>query len=73
MYRDTRSTFLATPNAVPLPCTAQAMFSLGRLRQWRAIDLNEAGALSAPNWLSLQLGVVESVAGTHALALHKEK
>lgn len=73
MYRDTLGTFLTSPNAVPVPRAARAMFWLGRLRQWRAIDLDSGAGGATTNWLSLQLGVVESVAGTHALALHKEQ
>ncbi|WP_172966138.1 hypothetical protein [Cupriavidus pauculus] len=73
MYRDTLTVFMTTPAAVPVPRAARAMFWLGRLRQWRAIELNRTETCPAPNWLSLQLGVVESLAGTHALALHKEQ
>jgi hypothetical protein len=40
IYRDTLSAFLVAPNAMPLPRAARAMFWLGRLRQWRAIDLS---------------------------------
>lgn len=73
MYRDTLATFTATPSAVPVPRAARAIFWLGRLRQWRAIDQDNGDTNPTPNWLSLQLGVVESLAGTHALALHKEQ
>jgi len=73
MYRDTLSAFLATPGAVPVPRAARAMFWLGRLRQWRAIDLHGTETCSTTNWLSLQLGVIESIAGTHALTLYKEQ
>lgn len=73
IHRDTLTTFLATPAAVPLPRAARAMYWLGRLRQWRAIDLNGGETFPTTNWLSLQLGVVEGLAGTHALALHKEQ
>lgn len=73
IYRDTLSAFLVTPNAMPLPRAARAMFWLGRLRQWRAIDLSGDETCPSPNVTSLQLGVIESIAGTHALALHKEK
>ena len=73
MYRETLTEFLAAPNAVPLPRAARAMFWLGRLRQWRAIELDSGTTCSSTNWLSLQLGVVESVAATHALAIHKEQ
>jgi hypothetical protein len=73
MYRDTLSSFLATPSAVPVPRAARAMFWLGRLRQWRSIDLHDTETCSTTNWLSLQLGVIESIAGTHALALYKEQ
>lgn len=73
MYRDTLTLFMATPSVVPVPRAARAMFWLGRLRQWRAIDLNIGDVFPETNWLSLQLGVVESLAGTHALALHKEQ
>ncbi|RLK33508.1 hypothetical protein [Cupriavidus plantarum] len=73
MYRDTLAAFLATPQTLPLPRAARAMYWLGRLRQWRAIDLSGGDILPATNWLSLQLGVVEALAGTHALAMHKEQ
>ncbi|UBM07395.1 hypothetical protein [Cupriavidus metallidurans] len=73
MYQNTLSAFLVAPNAMPLPRAARAMFWLGRLRQWRAIDLSGDEACPVPNVTSLQLGVIESIAGTHALALHKEK
>lgn len=73
MYRDTLTDFMSTPSAIPVPRAARAMFWLGRLRQWRAIELNHIDTCAATNWLSLQLGVVESLAGTHALALHKEQ
>ena len=73
MYRDTLTVFMSTPTAVPVPRAARAMFWLGRLRQWRAIDLSRGETCSDTNWLSLQLGVVESLAGTHALALHKDQ
>lgn len=73
MYRDTLTAFMSTPAAIPIPRAARAMFWLGRLRQWRAIDLGQGEVCSNANWLSLQLGVVESLAGTHALALHKEQ
>lgn len=73
MYRDTLAAFVTAPAAVPLPRAARAMYWLGRLRQWRAIDLNGGEAFPSTNWLSLQLGVVEGLAGTHALALHKEQ
>ncbi|MWL90265.1 hypothetical protein GA566_22815 [Cupriavidus sp. SW-Y-13] len=71
MYRDTLGTFLDSPSCVPVPRAARALFWLGRLRQWRAIDVG-TGASEA-NWLSLHLGVVESVAGTHALAMHRDQ
>jgi len=73
MYRETLGTFLSTPHAVPLPRAARAIYWLGRLRQWRAIDLNGGETLPSTNWLSLQLGVIEGLAGIHALALHKEQ
>lgn len=73
MYRDTLAAFMSTPAAIPVPRAARAMFWLGRLRQWRAIDLDNGETCAAPNWLSLELGVVESLSGTHALALHKEQ
>jgi hypothetical protein len=73
MYRDTLAAFMSTPSVVPVPRAARAMFWLGRLRQWRAIDLDNGETCPTPNWLSLQLGVLESLSGTHALALHKEQ
>ncbi len=73
MYRDTLSAFFAAPSSTPLPRAARALFWLGRLRQWRAIDLKGCEGCPPPSYLSLQLGVIESVSGTHALALHKEK
>ncbi|SDC84450.1 hypothetical protein SAMN05216345_104130 [Cupriavidus sp. YR651] len=73
MYRETLGTFLATPGAVPMPRAARAMFWLGRLRQWRAIHLDGGEICSGTHRLTLQLGVVEAVAGTHALALHREQ
>ncbi|RZT36312.1 hypothetical protein [Cupriavidus agavae] len=71
MYRDTLAAFMEAPNAVPVPRAARAMFWLGRLRQWRAIDLGTGAPETS--WLSLHLGVVESLAGTHALALHRDQ
>ncbi len=73
-YRDTLTTFMSIPGAVPIPRAARALFWLGRLRQWQAIDLDHRDSRSAaPDWHSFQLGVIESMAGTHALALHKEQ
>ena len=49
------------------PCSGWAGYGNG------AIDLDNGETCPTPNWLSLQLGVVESLSGTHALVLHKEQ
>lgn len=72
IYRETLTSFFSSPNSVPLPRAARAMHWLGRLRQWRAIDIAGTGVGGVTNWTALQLGVVEALAGAHALALHQE-
>lgn len=73
IYRDTLTAFLASPGAIPVPRAARAMFWLGRLRQWQAIDLSRRDPGSGPDWSSLRHGAVESIAGLHALAMHMEQ
>jgi hypothetical protein len=69
-YRNTLDAFLATPPAVPLTRAARALYGLGRLRQWHAIQADANAPLAAPDTLALRLGVAESIAATHAFAVH---
>ncbi|KWR76368.1 hypothetical protein [Cupriavidus sp. IDO] len=71
IYQDTLQAFLTNPSAMPLPRAARALFWLGRQQQMQSIARATSGAFPGMDWPDLRQGVVEGLAGAHALALHK--
>lgn len=71
MHREALTDFLRAPATVPLPSGARPLYWLGRLRQWRGIDLDQ-GDSATPDWSALRMGVLEALAGTYALALYED-
>ncbi|CAG4905866.1 hypothetical protein [Paraburkholderia gardini] len=72
MHRDALKDFFRAPSAIPLPSAARPLYWLGRLRQWRGIDLNGAENTPEPDWHALRKGVLEALAGTYALAIYED-
>lgn len=70
-YCKTMAEFFEAPATVSLSRVARAMYRLGRVRQWQAINATARGA-SAPNAASLRSGVLESLAGSHAMVAHRK-
>ncbi|CAG4903766.1 hypothetical protein [Paraburkholderia saeva] len=72
MHRDALKDFFRAPAAIPLPSAARPLYWLGRLRQWRGIDLNVNEDTTEPDWNALRKGVLEALAGTYALAIYED-
>jgi len=70
-YSKTLSEFCHAPATVSLSRAAHAMYRLGRIRQCLAISAAVRGA-RAPNPSGLRSGVLESLAGTHAMVVHRK-
>lgn len=70
-YCKTMAEFFEAPATVSLSRVARAMYRLGRVRQWQAINATARGA-PAPNTASLRSGVLESLAGSHAMVVHRK-
>ncbi|MFP3756449.1 hypothetical protein D3C87_1094950 [compost metagenome] len=69
-YCKTMAEFFEAPASVSLSRAARAMYRLGRVRQWQAINATARGA-PAPNVGNLRSGVLESLAGSHAMVVHR--
>lgn len=70
-YAKTLAEYFDAPATVSLSRAARAMYRLGRIRQWQAINATARGQ-PAPNLGALRSGILESLAGTHAMVIHQK-